>query len=474
MKRILLILISALSFSVHGQQIQWASKLIKYSSDLGGKQYGIKRILGKPDVFPQAGNSPNAWNPKNALDGYEIVEVGFEKPQSVKQVAVFENLNAGCVVKISVDTGDAKYKTVWTRKRDYRTPTFKATIPADHAYYFKRKRRKIQEAPDVFNPGVEHAVLESVVSNVVAVKVEFNFALLPGQKQVDAIGISDSDQPIDAEINVGTEFKNIAAEKFPTLDSFQVLSLVVAPGGEKMLFTQQSEEKEMVYSVHKESARTWSIPKLEPKLSEYDNHNYVDFIKDDLIVKGGSVYRKASGETGYQFFNLENGNYQPKDQLMITAYANYADAAFLTATTDLKTIVLAIESDFTQGGTDFYFTNRKEDGTYGLFQNMGKTINSADDDISPQLLSDSKTLLFSSNGFSGFGGYDIYVSYRLDDTWKNWSEPINVGSDINSLGYDGAPYYDETNEMLYFVTDLDGKSEVHFARIPKRTLMNHK
>jgi WD40-like Beta Propeller Repeat len=474
MKKIVLIFILAISFSVCGQQIQWASKLIKYSSDLGGKQYGIKRILGKPDVFPQAGNSPNAWNPKNALDGYEIVEVGFEKPQSVKQIAVFENLNAGCVVKISVDTGDGKYKTVWARKRDYRTPTFKATIPADHAYYFKRKRRKIQEAPDVFNPGVEHAILESVVSNVVAVKVEFNFALLPGQKQVDAIGISDSEQPIDAEINVGSQFKNIVAEKFPTLDAFQVLSLVVAPGGEKILFTQQSEEKELVYSCQKETSRSWSIPKLEATLSENGTNNYVDFIKDDLIIKGGKVYQKASGETGYQFFNLENGNYQPKDQLMITAYANYSDAAFLTATTDLKTVVLAVESDFTQGGTDFYFTKRKEDGTFGLLQNMGKIINSADDDISPQLLSDGKTLLFSSNGFSGFGGYDVFVSYRLDDTWKNWSEPTNVGSGINSAGYDGAPFYDETNEMLYFVTDVDGKSAVHLARIPKQTLMNRK
>ena len=53
-------------FTTQAQQIQWASKLIKFSSDLGGKQNGIKRILGKPDAFPQAGNSSNAWTPKNA------------------------------------------------------------------------------------------------------------------------------------------------------------------------------------------------------------------------------------------------------------------------------------------------------------------------------------------------------------------------------------------------------------------------
>ena len=107
-------------FSVKAQQVQWASKLIKFSTDLGGKQNGIKRILGKTDAFPQGGSSANAWMPKNALDGREIIEVGFEKPQTVKQVAVCENLNAGCVVKISVDNGSGNYETVWTRKRDWK------------------------------------------------------------------------------------------------------------------------------------------------------------------------------------------------------------------------------------------------------------------------------------------------------------------------------------------------------------------
>jgi len=74
---------------------------------------------------------------------------------------------------------------------------------------------------------------------------------------------------------------------------------------------------------------------------------------------------------------------------------------------------------------------------------MGKIINSAADDSTPQLLSDQKTLLFASDGFSGFGNYDIFVSFRLDDTWKNWSEPINLGSKINTSSFDAQPFYDE-------------------------------
>jgi hypothetical protein len=470
MKNLLIISIWLFSISLQAQQIQWANKLIKFSSDLGGKQYGIKRILGKPDVFPQAGNSPNAWAPKKALDGYEIVELGFEKPQSVKQVAVFENLNAGCVVKISVDTGDGKYQTVWTRKRDYRTPTFKATIPADHAYYFKRKRRKIHEAPDVLNPGIEHAILESIIENVVAVKVEFNFALLPGLKQVDAIGISDSEQPIEAKINVGKAFEKITTSTSLPWKDFEISGLVISNDGKKMIFTNDSNEKDQVYSAIKDSNDNWPTPVYEPTLSENETFNYVDFMVNDLIIKGGNQYNKGTGECGFQFYKIENGQFIPGDLLKITAYSNYGDFANLTATKDLKTIILAVESDFTQGGSDFYFANQKDDGTYGLLQNMGKIINSAEDEIAPQLLSDSKTLLFSSSGFCGFGNNDIYVSYRLDDTWKNWSEPINLGSAINSKGFEGSPFYDEKNETLYFAKWVDGKPKVGFVKIPSSDL----
>lgn len=471
MKNILILSIWLCSMLGYAQQIQWANKLIKYSSDLGGKQYGIKRILGKPDAFPQAGNSPNAWATKNALDGREILELGFEKPQTVKQIAVFENLNAGCVVKIGVDTGSGKYETVWTRKMNWKTPTFKASIPADHKYYFKRKRRKIHEAPDVLNPGIEHAILDNAVSNVVAVRIELNFALLPGLKQIDAVGISDSEQPITAQINTNNIFESLQNAVTVAFDGKDVSSVVIAQDGKQLFFTSNDETKDQVFSAVSEPNGNWSSPKHEPELSQNENYNLVNFASSAILLKGGNSYKKASGESGFQFYTANNGSFAPGNLVKITAYNNYGETADATITTDLKTIILAVESDFTQGGTDFYFANQKDDGTYGLLQSMGKVINSADEEITPQLLSDKKTLLFSSSGFSGHGSYDIYVSYRLDDTWKSWSEPMNLGSKINSDTFDSAPFYDETSETLYFIKSVDGKWKLHAVKIPIKDLM---
>ena len=334
MKSKFLISLLIISFAAIGQQVQWASKLIKYSSDLGGKQYGIKRILGKPDAFPQAGYSPNAWNPKNALDGYEIVEVQFEKPQTVKQIAIFENLNAGCVVKVSVGEGDGKYKTVWSRKIDYKTPTFKATIPADHAYYFKRKRRKIQAAPDVVNPGVERVILESAINNIQAVKVEFNFALLPGQKQVDAIGISDSDLPLDATVHIAPNLQNTTVKNYSDFDTLQIIGIAIAKDGKSALLSAMDKNKYVVYSVRKEINGLWSKPKIEPDLSQNEFNNFVDFHAGDRVVKGGNSFTSGTGNSGYQLYKIENERFVPQEQITVSAYANYGETVFLTATSD--------------------------------------------------------------------------------------------------------------------------------------------
>ena len=474
MKKILFLIAFYFSlFPCNAQQVQWANKLIKYSSDLGGKQFGIKRILGKPDAFPQGGSSPNAWTPKNALKGYEFVEVSFEKPQTVKQVAVFENLNAGCVVKIGVDTGSGKYETVWTRKKDYKTPTFKATIPADHAYYFKRKRRKVQEAPDVLNPGIENAIMESAVSGVVAVRVEFNFALLPGQKQIDAIGISDSETPLEAKINTNETFEKLSLPKQIELDGIKPINPAISLDGNKLFITNSSEDKSEVFSFTKGSNGNWTNKKEETALNSNSTYNYIDYVGSEFLLKGGAAYTNGTNETGYEIFSTKNGNYEVVKPIKITAYNNYDDTSEATISNDEKVFIMAIETDFTQGGTDLYFAQQKEDGTYGFLQSMGKVINSANDEVTPQLLSDQKTLLFASNGFSSFGDYDIYVSYRLDDTWKNWSEPINLGSKINTSEFDGLPFYDEKNEILYFISFTDGSNVLKSIPISKSSLIKH-
>lgn len=86
----------------------------------------------------------------------------------------------------------------------------------------------------------------------------------------------------------------------------------------------------------------------------------------------------------------------------------------------------------TMGNMDVYVSFQSDTGWSGPI-NLGGTINTPYAERSPYLHPDGKTLYFSSDGHPGLGGLDVYVSKRLDDTWTNWSKPINLGNEINTI-----------------------------------------
>ena len=66
------------------------------------------------------------------------------------------------------------------------------------------------------------------------------------------------------------------------------------------------------------------------------------------------------------------------------------------------------------------------------------------------LTADGNTVYFASDRPGGFGGVDIYKCVR--DTSGNWSEPINLGENINTEGNEMFPYWHKNN-FLFFASD---------------------
>ena len=65
MKRSLLslLILVGISLGSRAQEVQWATKVIEFSSELTPVQYSARQVLGKPNVLPSGGQSPNAWAP---------------------------------------------------------------------------------------------------------------------------------------------------------------------------------------------------------------------------------------------------------------------------------------------------------------------------------------------------------------------------------------------------------------------------
>ncbi|MDD2799675.1 MAG: OmpA family protein [Bacteroidales bacterium] len=99
-----------------------------------------------------------------------------------------------------------------------------------------------------------------------------------------------------------------------------------------------------------------------------------------------------------------------------------------------------------EGGTDIWFCTFQADGTWGILQNAGSTINTEQDELFPTMGSDG-TLYYSTSGLPGMGGLDIFRVKGSKDVWKT---PVNMGYPINSAGDDFSFVYNDKQTSGYF------------------------
>ncbi len=124
---------------------------------------------------------------------------------------------------------------------------------------------------------------------------------------------------------------------------------------------------------------------------------------------------------------------------------------------------------------DIYISTRDANGNWRPAQNIGKPINTPQNEKTPYLHSDNKTLYFSSTGHPGVGGYDIFIS-RLNEN-GTWSKPVNIGYPINSEEDDVGFFVSTLGDKAYFVTNRFSNNhdicefELHEEARPNKVLL---
>jgi outer membrane protein OmpA-like peptidoglycan-associated protein/tetratricopeptide (TPR) repeat protein len=109
------------------------------------------------------------------------------------------------------------------------------------------------------------------------------------------------------------------------------------------------------------------------------------------------------------------------------------------------------------GSCDLYISYLNKDG-WSEPQNLGRNVNSEFWESTPSLSPDKRDLYFSGNMPGGFGGKDIWVCHREDN--GKWSEPYNLGPEVNTAGDESTPFIHADNQTLFFNSNgLPGYSE---------------
>ena len=423
--------------STQAQIVQWASEVVDFSTELTPVQYSAQQVLGKPNVLPAGGENPSAWTPDRA-NKEEFIKVGFDNPMSIQQIAIAESYNPSTITNVY---------TYDQAGNEHLVHTF-------------------SHQPVPIKSRVRNVFMETTSYKVAAVKIEFNGAAVPEYYSIDAIGISDSDISIVAEIDIPKALNDgILIERLSenVNSEYKEYKPLLSPDGQVLYFSRKNhpeniggidDDEDIWYSEkHPETGEWMKAKNMGPELNN-EGPNYVSSVTPDgksvLLLLGNTYLDNGKMAAGVSVSSNQNGEWSKPEKLEIRNEYNYAEKSYFFMANNRKVLLMSVMREDTKGGIDMYVSFLEDDSTWTEPLNMGVNVNTVGDEVSPFLAADDKTLYFSSNGYSGFGGSDVYASTRLDDTWTKWSTPENMGSTINSEFEDLFFYIPVKSDKAYY------------------------
>ena len=446
-----------------GNPVQWANRVVGVSSEKSrtagepnGEQYRASQALGRPSKAPEMGQSPCAWAPLTP-DGEadEWIQVGFERPVRARQIIIAENVNPGAVVRVLVI--DEKNQ--------------------QHVVYQDADGQPRQ------NP-LMHIFLTDSGFVCRQVKVFLNGAALKGINQIDAIGISEGPQPVTLGVNVSAATpKDIQKENLgKTINSAgQEVAPVISPDGRTLYFTRNynraniggADRQDVWYSTL-ESGASGNPPgwgeavNIGSPINNAGNNAISGMAPDGRTAYLINAYQ-PNGDLTFgisRSTRTKAGWSQPVECKITNNYNEHKkDHLEFCVSPDGRAIILAVQRKDTRGDRDLYVSIRRPDRTWTEPVSLGPTLNTADEESSPFLAADGRTLYFTSTGYPGFGNGDIFVARRLDESWGNWSEPENLGPAINTAEWDGYFTIPASGDFAYLSSRAGSMGEDDIFRL---------
>jgi hypothetical protein len=198
----------------------------------------------------------------------------------------------------------------------------------------------------------------------------------------------------------------------------------------------------------------WSKAVALQRLNDRDNSSVVGVSADGktLYVMKTDGATKAAGI----YFSRRTGTTWSRPELI--PISNLEPGGFMGfhASPDFEVIFISMQGADTRGEEDLYVSVKGSDNKWSSPKNLGSSVNSAGYEISPFLSQDKKRLYFASNGHRGIGDADIFYCDRLYESWDTWSAPRNLGEKLNTKFFDG--YFSIYGDSIaYFASNRKGR-----------------
>ena len=201
------------------------------------------------------------------------------------------------------------------------------------------------------------------------------------------------------------------------------------------------------------------------------NNSIVGFNSDESIVYLINSYDgKKDLKKGISYAKKKGNSWGTPKQISIPGLDIEGDFYGFHVNKQGDVIIISYAGPKSLGDEDLY-VSVKENEKWTEPLHLGSKINSSGFEISPFLSNENDTLYFSSNGRGGQGDADIFYAVRSTDSWTDWSSPVNIGPQINSAKFDA--YFTMSDGFFYWSSNRDSeRSDIYYSTfLPPPALM---
>lgn len=240
---------------------------------------------------------------------------------------------------------------------------------------------------------------------------------------------------------------------------------ILSADGSSLWFTREDADQDVsddIWVSRKGANGAFSRATRLPRPLNGNGPNYLVWMSpDEEKAVVGNIYDETAAvvDVGFSRTTKHRGTWVLPTPMEISDYKNNARSVFACMSADGNALIVSVARPGGYGSLDLWVYVRLENGNWSDAANLGPQINTFGQEVTPFLAPDGRTLFFSSSGHTGYGGNDIFMTIRLDDSWTKWTPPVNLGPSVNGPDWEG--YYSES---------ADGSLAVYCAAGPEGDL----
>ena len=250
---------------------------------------------------------------------------------------------------------------------------------------------------------------------------------------------------------------------------------IISPDGNTLFFSRYNhpdnigrDRLEDIWESKKDKKTGEWVKSFPVNSLNNDGENEVLSVSPDgnqLLLSGKYNSKGKYSGAGLSIANRTSNGWETPKSLKMYGFENDDSKMSACLSNDEKYLLFAANGKGSFGSTDLYVSSYLDDGTWSIPLNLGPAINTQYKEETPFLASDGKTLFFSSDGMPGYGRGDIFMTKRLDDTWRNWSDPKNLGPVVNSEEWDAYFSMPAKGDSGYVVSRFNAKGESDIFKV---------